>query len=133
MIKQSITKLKQQDKPIHEYVLSSESGKIEHKTYYQWDHVGTARETSENVKRIRETGKTRLFRFETKSSSRLIAECDMDIVKNNRLLSFDIDFPTVKKLFIEHYKNNIAHYESLIQKEKEKLNMITILQEEVKP
>ena len=131
MIRQSTIKLKQQDKPIHEYLLSLESGKIEHKTYYRWDHVGNARETSENIKRIKETGKTRLFRFETKSSSRLIAECDMDIVKNNRLLSFDIDFPTVKKLFIEHYKNNITHYESLIQKEKEKLNMITVLQEEI--
>ena len=131
MIRQSTIKLKQQDKPIHEYLLSLESGKIEHKTYYRWDHVGNARETSENIKRIKETGKTKLFRFETKSSSRLIAECDMDIVKNNRLLSFNIDFSTVKKLFIEHYKNNITHYESLIQKEKEKLNMITVLQEEI--
>lgn len=131
MIKQSTTKLKQQNKPIHEYILSLESGKIEHKTYYRWDHVGTARPTSENIQRMKETNKTKLFRFETKSSSRLIAECDMDIVKNNRLLSFNIDFPTVKKLFIEHYKNNIDHYESLIQKEKEKLNIISMLQNEL--
>ena len=131
MIKQSTTKLKQQNKPIHEYILSLESGKIEHKTYYCWDHVGTARPTSENIQRMKETNKTKLFRFETKSSSRLIAECNMDIVKNNRLLSFNIDFPTVKKLFIEHYKNNIDHYESLIQKEKEKLNIISMLQNEL--
>lgn len=111
--------------------MSLESGKIEHKTYYRWNHVGTARPTSENIQRMKETNKTKLFRFETKSSSRLIAECDMDIVKNNRLLSFNIDFSTVKKLFIEHYKNNIDHYESLIQKEKEKLNIISMLQNEL--
>ena len=131
MIRQSTTKLKQQNKPIHEYILSLESGKIEHKTYHRWNHVGTARPTSENMQRMKETNKTKLFRFETKSSSRLIAECDMDIVKNNRLLSFNIDFSTVKKLFIEHYKNNIDHYESLIQKEKEKLNIISMLQNEL--
>lgn len=130
MVRQSTTKLKQQNKPIHEYVLSLDSGKIEHRTYYRWDHVGTAKPTSENIHRMKATGKTKLFRFETKSSSRLIAECDMDIVKNNRLLSFNIDFPTVKKLFIEHYSDNIDYYESIVQKEKEKLNIILMSQEE---
>lgn len=113
--------LAKQMNPIHEYVLNPDTMELSHREYYQWEHVGDTRVTPENITRITKTGKNRLFRFQTKSSSRLINECDMDIVKNNRLLTFNTDIKAIKNAFIKHYTERVKKCESELQKEQMRL------------
>ena len=112
--------LPEQKTPIHEFVFNTETEQLEHREYYRWAHVGNTRVTPDNFQRVAEKG-NRLFRFHTKSSSRLINECDLNMVKNHRLLTFDVDMDAIKKEFIKHYENDVIAHTAELDKARKRL------------